>query len=171
MPMMFVSKRHTRRRIRQKFHYFEPIKFHERNPRKRTRSNPPSLVQASGFPLHRHTGIHGAVIKLKGFAISSLEYSIQKSGSGCILKGLGRQHVRVLFAFDSWIHESNVKQGIRFVERRKLIPLFNPYTRRIVPLFGNITPARPFLCIPPIRKILDFSYYAVSAEIRGKHRG
>lgn len=44
--------------------YFAPIKFHER----KNDSNPLSLVQASGFPLHRHG--YTVVIKLKGSAIS-----------------------------------------------------------------------------------------------------
>lgn len=51
MPTCLFPNVHPRRRIRQKFHYFEPIKFHERNPRERTRSNPPSLVRSIRIPV------------------------------------------------------------------------------------------------------------------------
>lgn len=108
-----------------------------------------SLVQASGFPLHRHG--YTVVIKLKGPAISLPQISHRKR---IHIERTERQHVRVLFAARirfEWIHESNVKQGIRFVERRKLIPLFKP----LAPVLfrcSNIHAARPFFSIPSIRK-------------------
>lgn len=170
MPTCLFPNVHPRRRIRQKFHYFEPIKFHERNPRKRTRSNPPSLVRSIRIPVASSHGDTRAVIKLKGFAISSLEYSIQKSRKRMHIERTGATTCPCSFRIRGYTNrmsnrESGSSNGENWSLCSTLIPAVLFRCSEISPLLG---PSSPF---PPIRKILDFSCYAVSAEIRGKHRG
>lgn len=124
---MFVSER---RRIRQKFHYFEPIKFHERNPRKRTRSNPPSLVRSIRIPVASSHGDTRAVIKLKGFAISFLEYSIQKSRKRMHIERTGATTCPCSFRIRGYTNRmSNRESGSSNGENWSLCvqPLYPPY--------------------------------------------
>lgn len=124
--------------------YFAPIKFHER----KNDSNPLSLVQASGFPLHRHG--YTVVIKLKGSAISlpRLPSPKYRTESGYILKGPS-DNMSAFFsrhAFDSHGYTNRMSNRGHPVRRtEKTDPSVQTLSTRIVRIS---TPLGPFSPIP-----------------------
>lgn len=142
--------------------YFAPIKFHER----KNDSNPLSLVQASGFPLHRHG--YTVVIKLKGSAISLPRLPppniVQKAdtywkdrATTCPHSFRGTHSIRM----DTRIECQT--EDIRFVERRKLIPLFKP----LAPVLFEYPRRSALFLLSPDSKILLSHHlsYDISGEI------